>query len=1207
MPNNMEGSGKLTLDRVYFTYGDSNMGKYTPYVFKYGGGDLNPSYAPKGYDVWGNYKPVSEGINANINSPLTNSEYPFVEQCRKAGDTITARQQADINSAAWVLKSVELPSGGEITINTESDDYKFVQNKRAMQMFKVIGAGDDETPSANTNLYTDIQASKYIYVDLGDEDDVDKQLNHATLTPQLFKDKYLFENWDKPIYFKFLLNMAGGPTQYDFVSGYFTIKKSEEIKFAVLDSRMCAIIPLKTVNREGGITPSAQANPISKSGWGFGRMYLNRVVYSDNGNSNNSNFVSIVHDLVGSIKSMSELWKGPNKVLQENGCAKHFIPGKSWIRLENPDGHKLGGGLRVKSIELSDNWDVMTSSEDDTANLYHQKYGQSFNYSLNDGTSSGVATFEPNMSPDNPFVEPFYGKTGDYEDRMTSPKDQNYVEKPFGATFFPCPKITYSKVTVSNLERRQGTNLLKRHATGRVVTQHYTTYDFPTIVDYTDINMAYDPRDEFLSFLNILSIDHLVATQGYSIETNDMDGKVRSEDVYGEEDAAPISGVKYNYNVGVYGKLDNSMTTIDGTGNISKKLIGVDYDMINDFNESKSQSGTLGYDANLAVILAAILPTFVPTVFPKVSYHETILRTAVTTKVIHRTGILVETIAFDNLVASAVTTKNLAWDAQTGQVILTETKNEFNDTYYNFNYPAYWYYNGMGLAAENLDASGVLLRANPSSVDGNVHYSSQGFKMEDASDIAKIFKLGDELILPIPEAPGGTYGPGDELGELPPEPPVSAGSSRAWVVGFNSTKTRVYLMNRFGLYVDPCGIYEEINFKIVRSGNRNQQQGMMESVTSMNNPIDANNDGTPDWDSLLNADLFAYAASGPSLEVLNANAVSYNDYWPGQEENTLPYPVPSTSTTANGDVIFPYTFGVNPYINNIKGDWRPDKSYAYLTQRTSEGENPRNMGFFKSYNPFYKRVSGGWAKNTSDVKWTNASTVTMFSPYGMELENKDALSRFSSAQYGYLNNLPMAVASNSEYREMGFDSFEEEYGNDHFGFWDPAGEIDHSIVSNQAHTGKRSIKVSAGNYVNSVKSLKPKNPPKPNMKVSCALGVDYTPDDSPGCLVPATNFSIFYVKTEFDDFYHVNVTPEFGHDGLGDISFYPDNHEWSLGSGTINYHGTTIPHGTIVTIIDGDTVGDPECSTFIIEVSVKTVGGVSGFYLSQHGCSGCTN
>ena len=937
--NGIAGSkGKLTLKKLYFTYRGSNMGKYTPYKFQYSesytkSNIANPNqtvvvpfnYDVKGFDIWGNF-------NENLrSSPLNTTEFPFVNQDKK---------DADFKTSAWTLNKIILPSGGEMNIRTESDDYKFVQNKKAMQMFKVIGAGDDKIPPANPNgqLYNQFKHNDYIYVKISDK----------SLSSKEFVNKYLLENINNPIYFKFMLNMTDQSS--DHVSGYFEIDKAKIDNIVVINN--IASIPLKFLKRDGGTNGSGSVNPISKAGWGFGRTYLNRSVYSIGGDETNKSFISIVKDLVQSIKAITEIYKGPNAALEKKGCAKNFDTNKSWIRLENPNGTKLGGGLRVKRIELSDNWIVLNSVEKNS--VYNEKYGQDYSYALEDGTSSGVATFEPNASPENPFVLPFYGKDGNYADKIGSPKEMNYVEKPFGESFFPSPKITYSRVTVTNLDKSgdNGSKIIKKHATGKVITEHYTTHDFPTLVDYTDLDIRPDQmKSPLLKILNVFSIDHLTASQGFSIETNDMDGKVKSEQVYGEGETTPVSKVIYKYNIGTNGKLDNNLTTINSKGETKVKMIGVDYDLINDFNESNTLSQTFGADGNLASFLMAIFPIIVPTIFPRYARHETILRTSTTTKVVHKTGILIEKIAYD--LGSKVSTKNLAWDATSGQVLLTQTINEFDDNYYTFNYPAYWSYKNMGLASENIDLHGEL-------INNESYFNIKNLSTED---ISKYFKIGDELI----------------VGE----------NSKLWVNGYNVDKKQIQLINNKGLIINQSNLPDNLNFKVLRSGNRNQQMVSMASVTTMINPIDK------DDNKLLESiddKTFGYSSNSTfDPKVINASAVEYSDDWKSQCENGLP--------NASGFLSSSTTL-VNPFLYNTKGNWRAVRSYAYLTGRNNfKTTNRRSAGYFTKFNPFYSvNLNGIWS--TSKVGWTSASEVTKYSPYGVELENKDALKRYSSAQYG---------------------------------------------------------------------------------------------------------------------------------------------------------------------------------------------------------------
>ena len=188
---------------------------------------------------------------------------------------------------------------------------------------------------------------------------------------------------------------------------------------------------------------------------------------------------------------------------------------------------------------------------------------------------------------------------------LAAPRDLNYTETPFGESFFPYPKITYGRVTVKNLKRErdvgsQEMQVLKKHATGYVVNEFYTSKDFPTIADYTSLdgpeNWSSNENDVLgntlggLLGLNVKINSELTLSQGFSIQTNDMNGKQKKQSVYNEFDSF-ISGVSYSYNIDENGNLDNKVPTIDSDGAIIKegtnyKEVGMHYEVINDFNES---------------------------------------------------------------------------------------------------------------------------------------------------------------------------------------------------------------------------------------------------------------------------------------------------------------------------------------------------------------------------------------------------------------------------------------------------------------------------------------------------------------------------------------------------------------------------------------------------------------------------------------------
>jgi hypothetical protein len=182
---------------------------------------------------------------------------------------------------------------------------------------------------------------------------------------------------------------------------------------------------------------------------------------------------------------------------------------------------------------------------------------------------------------------------------------------------------------------------------------------------------------------------------------------------------------------------------------------------------------------------------------------------------------------------------------------------------------------------------------------------------------------------------------------------------------------------------------------------------------------------------------------------LQASAIEFTDEW-------------RTYCDCDGNVA---TASTNPYFLGTRGNFRPKVSYLHLSDRTqsdyNNNTNIRNDGMFVSYTPYYKLVSGKWMVDRKD--WTYTAEVTEFNPFGQELENKDALGRFSAATFGFNQTLAKAVAANARYREIGFTSFEDdnfsECADNHFKF-DQNGL---NRVSSDAHAGKHSVRVSPSN------------------------------------------------------------------------------------------------------------------------------------------------
>lgn len=1053
--HNLDGQrGKLTLTKVYFTYKNSKMGKFTPYVFNYAPKNLsegyniandpinNPSYDMKAYDVWGNYKPSNANVNGKTLGDLSNEEFPFVDQ--------NDRAVADQRASVWLLKAIKLPSGGQIEVNFEADDYAFVQDKHAMQMFKVVGSGGDKIPNGIDNAIKNAALEKYIYVE------IDRNMDS-----QSFIDTYLKSSIGKdgdPLYFKFLLNMTNlnalpgansGEEKYDYVTGYVNIDNYSDVTvFPGQNGKYYASIPLKDAKKGDGFNQGDAVNPISKAGWNFGRKNLSRLVYDMNREEDTKDLKGIVWQLVGWMQELTRIFESPNKRLENDGIATRFIAGKSWIRLMNPNEHKIGGGSRVKNIQLHDQWDLMTGNDNNS--LYQQSYGQSYTYTDEKGkSSSGVASYEPLSCKENPLVKPFYEINK--RDLLLGPDTDNYVEEPFGESFFPAPKVTYSRVTVTNLPRKKVENnidmVVKKHATGSVVTEFYTSKDFPTITDRTTLSGTNDPAPVLSTLFRLRVKNHLTLSQGFSIHTNDMDGKMHSQKVYGEGKSDPISEVIYKYSttsdVQNFGRsrLNNTIQTIDSKGQISEKLVGIDYDVINDFRENSTLTIRKGVNVNTATLPITIFTIVVPTPIPSYSQIKEQMRTATTTKVIHSTGILVEKVAYD--LGSKVSTKNLAWDADTGDVLLTQTTNEYNDNYFSFNFPAYWSYDGMSQAVKNAE-----LRSG-------IEKSSDGYKFTGNTRASDYLINGDEVWVTGLDA---------EYTKI---------NKRAWIVSLTDTNFKLLDIN--GRLIRDIESFGTI--KVIRSGYRNMQTTTMASITSMRNPLydyDANNNAAT---IKSNIEYHPYESANVNNRIVNASAIEYSDVWPSQCECNLPKMVfvdgklkyeyeKATNSDDDADADNFY----NPYLYNILGNWRANKSYAYLTGRNfTVNPTPRKIGFFNDFYPFYVRSTDDnkWQiSKTNSKKWTYASEVTQYNPYGQEVENKDALNRYSSAIYGYNNRFPVAVASNTKYNELASDGFEDYNSNpeeclkaSHFDFKAKLKLNESSISTTQSHTGRKSLRI----------------------------------------------------------------------------------------------------------------------------------------------------
>ncbi|MBP6390576.1 MAG: hypothetical protein KA175_01325 [Flavobacteriales bacterium] len=779
VPNHdVNDGGKLTLKKVWFTYGKSALGYAAPYKFDYGpAGTDNPRYDMLAQDRWGSARPnVESGTFWSQFAGMTdaqhtrNADYPYAEQ-----NPAVAKQLA----AAWCLKKITLPTGGTIEVNYEADDYAYVQNRRAMRMFKIDGVTTSGDGELNENEEFTFNIPTW---------SIPAGASVAEIAATLRQGIDL-------LYFRFKVNAKDAST-YDYVSGYAEV---DQLVVSEAGGIYTGKLRLKDVGIDEGASPE-DTNPISRAAIEFFQVNYSHLVHAwdgqqewtgdDNANVGADFFYAMITSVSGLVSGIDDFFEGPNRSVLDDHSNQFnkFKENESYVRLNVPNHRKFGGGHRVSAVRLLDNWQSMEDDEQDEAFTY----GTDYQYGDENG-SWGVASFEPLTGADeNPFRKPIYTTVS----KALSPDDRFYQEEPFGETFFPSPQVGYSKVIVTDHFPDAGSQATQ--GTGKSVHEYYTAKDFPTITARTGI----DPQRRKNSFnalalLGFDVIDHMHASQGYSIETNDMHGKPKLISVYPEGSDQAISTEEYTYACTAMGdayRLVNTLKTIDANGQVADKDIGLQYEFVADMREFVNKNTSGGVQVNVETFIIGIVPVPIPIILPTYSSSSTRYKTGVLVKKVHRFGQLTKVTRMSN--GSQVVTENLARDAVTGGVLLTKVQNGFEDPIYSMSYPAYWYYDGMGPAYANMGAR-----------FGSLTFNTNGWAT--VTDAAKYFSEADELAIW----------------------PTGGGSPvRGWVADVEPGS--IHVIDRNGNNVSATGAV-----KVLRSGRRNMQTQNMMDLTLQHDPL----------------------------------------------------------------------------------------------------------------------------------------------------------------------------------------------------------------------------------------------------------------------------------------------------------------------------------------------------------------------------------
>lgn len=716
VPNNDSGitgdEGKLTLKKVWFEYGGKIRSKISPYTFDYeypstqSGANSeypanyhtefgnygvnvssyeNPDYSPVNSDRWGSYRDFGS-LYSHIGKLAR--FWPFVDQNIKDLATRT------YDEAAYALKKIGLPSGGEIHVQYEQSDYQYVQDKRAMMMVPLLAG------SGKTSQDEQIKNKKY-YLDM-DVVDINFPAGGTTAEKDAFVHD-LFqpmsnkkEGGGEPdrMYFNFLYALLGTTvdaesTSSDYLEGYASISSygydANGVYFKFKGSGLHDVtrstptskyeIPREVCvdfyknNRQLKIDGGANATALEDASEG----------------GEDEELVSAFMNIVDRI----------GQGLKEK--CRRMDPAMSYVRVQVPiNKKKLGGGFRVKRLMM------YTQGLGGGPN---HLYGNEYQYTtVEKGSviSSGVATNEPGIGRrESPLVNPIERDAQSKAHAFFFGRDMYGQEGPLGESLLPSASIGYSKVTV--LPIHKGTT-----NTGYETHEFYTCKDFPfkatksTVRKHLDIPTVVIPV-KIKGFSASYSRNTPSFAQSFLFQTYDMHGKQRKISKYSKSTNAPIAYELYDYfgindDVHVMGK-DMKLRTV------KMQEMGREAEMLSEVREVQDYSfgGNIGKDwAGGGAHF--FIPPFIPYLYVPVpvttkvtggvNVSEQIIRTHVTSKIVNYPSLLKKVTNYADGVSQVV--EHVVFDDNTGNPVVTKSYDDFGGTYVSQDIQAAWMYDNMG-------------------------------------------------------------------------------------------------------------------------------------------------------------------------------------------------------------------------------------------------------------------------------------------------------------------------------------------------------------------------------------------------------------------------------------------------------------------------------------------------------------------------------
>lgn len=701
-------TGKLTLKKMWTEYQGVKKFKISPYEFKYYYKKYN-EFKPEVLNRYGfitdphSVYGISNIIQNLPYSPFSTDGWGAVQNPFKGKERFE-KQLKGVSQAgndgfdfgAYQLKQIVLPTGGEILVEYEQDDYKYVQDRKATALVSLTNDSKDDYNAGVGEYYLNF-------------DEIMVTSSEASAYCNLLKEHFVTN--EERVYFKFLYALSGSnpilrDRNSEYISGYAEVEDvslvNNQIRFKLKGAAGEKVdIPRKAcyqyvVNNKG-----------AKIG-----AYGDRLEYDKN-----APFI----DKAAYFADFYTTMKTFITPIKTQVCKEVNFP-LSYLKV--PLFHaKKGGGTRVKRIMMYDD-----GVENGDAHLY----GQEYLYQLPDGSSSGVTTNEPaQMREDNALVTQIKRSKQSWLNRLLYGKDLKVSEGPIGETVIQAPAVGYSRVVVKSIHDGLSSS-------GFTIHEFFTAKDYPYDKNYSfqsntnELGTAAKGVD-FTSIADTKVKDYMIIptpyfsyncnkvwlSQGFRFIVNSMHGQPKKFETYGGayggqnyliasqeytyfEPGEKIKYLQYNVNNNVFSEGYYSPGKEE---DVCIEMQGIN-DYTFDFNFS------IGIDITISM-------TPVIWVYPggfQVNLVDGSSATHTMSKVISYPAIMKQKKIYAEGITS--TEEYLAFNKDNGQPIVTKTYDEYSGVtnggtplkgiYYNANVPASWFYAEMGQKAKNSNAINML-------------------------------------------------------------------------------------------------------------------------------------------------------------------------------------------------------------------------------------------------------------------------------------------------------------------------------------------------------------------------------------------------------------------------------------------------------------------------------------------------------------------